>query len=57
MTAAEEDRQTPSQVWDTHWYRIYKQLQQTPLQPVEAAAMADTQCALKFGPRPTEEDA
>lgn len=41
--------------WDTHWYRIRDQLDETGLQPTEAAAMADVQCAEQFGPRPTQE--
>lgn len=44
-----------SEEWDTHWYRIHKQLRETGLQPVEAAAMADTQTSEQFGQRPEEE--
>jgi hypothetical protein len=40
--------------WDVHWYRIREQLREAGLQPVEACAMADTQCAEQFGTRPEE---
>jgi hypothetical protein len=40
--------------WDSHWYRIREQLREAGMQPVEACAMADTQCTEQFGPRPEE---
>lgn len=45
---------TPEQ-WDTHWDRIRRDAVNAGSLPTEAEAIADTETAEQFGPRPTEE--
>jgi len=41
--------------WDTHWEQIRQDAVNAGALPTEAEAIADTETAEQFGPRPTEE--
>jgi hypothetical protein len=44
---------TPEE-WDVHWYQIRDDLVADGALPVEAAARADAETPVQFGPRPQE---